>query len=102
MISRREKLIAKLVWWAAGARETTLQAVLWVVDEPSMRLPGLEWACRWKRLAKLLEARNHELALKLSQARADAKMAQEDAKRWKSRWLKLTEKEPVDMSNQPH
>lgn len=102
MISHKEKLIAKLVYWAAGARETELRAVLWASEEPSFTLPSLEWSRRWKALARLLEARNHELERKLREARADAKMAQEDAKRMKARWLKLFEKNPVDISNTSH
>jgi len=96
MISRKSRLIAKLNWWAAGASEDAIATALDAIQEPSFVLPSLAWATRWKRLARLLKARLAASKNELQMAKADAKLAREDSKRWKERWMKLMEKEPVD------
>ncbi len=65
MTTRRARLIAKLVWWAAGAPEVALAAALVVVGEPSFTQPSLVWSYRWKRLARLLRERNADLKQEL-------------------------------------
>jgi len=96
MTARRARLIAKLVWWAAGAPDVLIAAALVLVGGPEFRQSKLVLSQSWKRLAKLLRAKLQLARSEARMAKADVKIARDDAKRWKERWLTVTEKNPVD------
>jgi hypothetical protein len=71
VITRRTRLIAKLVWWAAGAPDVLIAACLVMVQEPSFARPDMIWADRWKLLARRLRAERGKLQAEVDAARKD-------------------------------
>jgi len=103
MTTRRERLIAKMVWWASGAPDVLIAAALVMVQEPSFARPDMLWAERWKRLSRLLRAKLALTRGLLKRAMNDRDDEKKSAEYWREKYdrivIELDKKKAFDNEN---